>query len=143
MYKFTQKYLIWKSPTEEKNHISLSFSLFPEATCVFAPGCPAHHKVRLAERPASQLPALPPANPRPAPGPGGPIRRRDESGRVHQRSLQQQRAESVDLKHYTTQRYILFCHSPRGNQDRFACIHLFFSFVLCKITAVNQLHTIY
>lgn len=69
----------------------LFLSLFPEAPRVSVPGRPRHHQVHLAERLSGQLPAVPPANTHPAAGPGGPIRRRDASGRFHQRSLQQQR----------------------------------------------------
>ena len=80
----------------KENHVdlfSLSLCLSPEASCLSVPGRPGHHQVRLAERPPGQLPALPPANPHPAAGPGGPSGRRNESGRVHQRGLQQQRAQ--------------------------------------------------
>lgn len=74
--------------------------LFAEAPCVPLPGRPGHHQVGLTERPAGQLPAVPPADPHPAAGPGGPRGRRDESGRLHQGSVQQQRAESVHLRRH-------------------------------------------
>lgn len=80
--------------------LSLCFSLFPETSRLSVPGHPGHHQVRLAERSASQLPALPPTNPHPAAGPGGPIRWRDESWRVHQGGLQQQRAKLVVHKYH-------------------------------------------
>jgi len=66
------------------------FSLSAEAPSLPLPGRARHHQVGLAERPANRLPALPPADPHPAAGPGGPIGRGDESGRVHQRGVQQQ-----------------------------------------------------
>lgn len=90
--------------------LSLCFSLFPETSRLSVPGHPGHHQVRLAERSAGQLPALPSANPHPAAGPGGPIRRRDESWRVHQGGLQQQRAELVVHKYHRcyTMSFILF-----------------------------------
>lgn len=68
-----------------------------EAPRLSVPGCPGHHQVRLLQRSAAQLPAVPPANPNQAAGPGGPRRRGDASGGVHTGGLQQHRAESVHL----------------------------------------------
>lgn len=69
---------------------SLLLSFPPEASCVPLPGCPGDHQVCLCQRAACLLPALSPAHTHQAAGPGGPVGWRGESGRVHQRSLQQQ-----------------------------------------------------
>lgn len=87
-----------KNPGPHTPHASLP--VVAEAPRVSLPGRPGHHQVRLVQRSAGQLPAVPPANSNKAAGPGGPFRWRDESGRVHKGGLQQHRAESVHRRQH-------------------------------------------